>query len=92
MYKAFNTKQALKYLKDFSIEIDFIVLDFSLPGTHASVVLDLIKNLRSEVKIYLVSGYDIDYISEQFPVNEIEGFIKKPFAPKDLADLVLPKT
>ena len=90
VYKAYNTKDALGYLKNFNLEIDYILLDFSLPSTHASVVMDLIRNLRSDVKVFLVSGYDIDYISKQFPVNEIEGFIQKPFALKDLVNLVLP--
>jgi len=91
VYQASDTPEALRYLKDFSIDLCTVLLDFSLPGTHACVVLELIKNLRRESRIYLTSGYDMEYIKVEFPIDEVDGFIQKPFVPKDLVDLVIPK-
>ncbi len=90
-HQASDVPEALKYLKDFSIDLCTILLDFSLPGASASVVLELIRSLRTESRVYLISGYDIESIRHQFPIDDIDGFIQKPFVPKDLVDLVLPK-
>ena len=58
-------------------EIDLILLDLSMPGLSGQETLDKLRQLDSEVKVILSSGYS----AEEMMVtdDEITAFLQKPY-------------
>lgn len=60
-------------------DIDCIILDYDIPGTHSSRVVSHIRGINSSVKILLSSGYPETHVSGSFPLESVDGFIPKPY-------------
>ena len=61
-----------------------VILDYGIPGMHASRLLDRFMEIDPEVKVILSSGYPQNFIGEDFPLDKIAGFMAKPYDPQVL--------
>lgn len=61
-----------------------IILDYGIPGMHASRLLERLLEIDEEVKVILSSGYPQNFVSEDFPLDRIAGFMAKPYDPQVL--------
>ena len=60
-------------------DIDCVILDYDIPGTHSSRVVSHIRGVNSSVKILLSSGYSETHVAGSFPLESVDGFIPKPY-------------
>jgi two-component system cell cycle sensor histidine kinase/response regulator CckA len=68
-------------------EIEAIVLDLTMPGTTGRDVLKGIRQLDASVPIIICTGYAHGGMDDDL-LNQVQGFIKKPFRPQDLVEQV----
>jgi CheY-like chemotaxis protein len=61
-----------------------VILDYGIPGMHASRLLERFLEVDQEVKVILSSGYPQNFIGEDFPLDKIAGFMAKPYDPQVL--------
>ncbi len=69
-------------------DIDFILLDLSMPGMSGAEVFHELKKLGCAVPVILASGYNERDIRRRFADQGFAGFIQKPFNKKSLIDLL----
>ncbi len=61
-----------------------IILDYGIPGMHATRLLERLQEVDPNVKVILSSGYPQQFIREDFPVEKLAGFMAKPYDPQVL--------
>lgn len=59
-----------------------VLLDYDVPGMHASRLLESFREIDSEVNVILSSGYPLNFIGKDFPVEEVFDFMPKPYDPQ----------
>lgn len=76
---AMDGEQGLSLFEAEKDEISCVILDFGLPGMHASRVLSRMREIKTQVKILLSSGYASSDISADISFDTVDGFIPKPY-------------
>ena len=80
--------KALDFMRDRAHEIDLVLLDLTMPGMNGEETLRALRELQPGIKVLLSSGYDEDHVSQQFRSLRIDGFLRKPYDPEQLAAAV----
>lgn len=73
--------EALELYRQYTEQIGCILLDYGIPDMHATRLFAKLRGIRSDAKIILSSGYPLSVIRRDFPIEEISGFIPKPYDP-----------
>ncbi len=71
--------EALGSFRKNSDKIDIVILDMVMAGMSGSDIFDQLKEMNSEVKVLLSSGYSIDGHAAEIMKRGCRGFIQKPF-------------
>jgi len=79
-----NAPDGLELFREFSISTFCVILDYGIPGMHATRLLERFQEIDPEVKVILSSGYPQQFIREDFPVDKLAGFMAKPYDPQVL--------
>jgi CheY-like chemotaxis protein len=66
-------------------EIDMVILDLIMPGMGGSETFDAFKEVNSDIKVLLSSGYSIDSQASEILKRGCSGFIQKPFNMTELS-------
>ena len=66
-------------------EIDMVILDLIMPGMGGSETFDAFKEVNSDIKVLLSSGYSIDSQASEILKRGCSGFIQKPFNATELS-------
>ena len=75
---------ANSFLKNFSKDIDLILLDINLPDKNGLEILEILRDLQHNVKAIFVSSHtEIEYLKEAYKLG-CEDYIKKPFEIEEL--------
>jgi PAS domain S-box-containing protein len=69
-------------------EIDAVLLDMTMPGMDGREVLEQLRHLNSEVPVVLSSGFSEDQALEGISVDPGTTFLRKPYPPSALQELV----
>ena len=72
------------YSKKFD-EIDLVILDMVMPGMDGKQVFDRLKQINSEARVLISSGYDLDDACREIIRQGSNRFIKKPYTLHQLA-------
>jgi signal transduction histidine kinase len=72
-------QEALKVYKKNQDNIDIVVLDMVMPTMGGGEAYDRIKEINSDVKVLLSSGFSIDGEASEILERGCDGFIQKPF-------------
>lgn len=88
LYTAANGQEALTIYLEKQGNIDLVILDMIMPIMSGSVVLKMLKDINSDVKVILSSGYSMH--NEIQKVMEIGcwDFIQKPYNLKELSHVI----
>ena len=78
-------KEAIVIFEDNKDQIDIVLLDMIMPDMSGSDVYDRMKEISSEVKVLLSSGYSISGQAAEIMDRGCNGFIQKPFKMKELS-------
>ncbi len=77
-------REAVSTFRDHVDEIGAVLLDRTMAGLSGVEVFDQLRQIRSDAKIVLVSGYSEESLSQQFAGRDLAGFLHKPFLPTAL--------
>ncbi len=87
VYQAETGFEALHFLT-LHQEIQIVLLDLHMPGQHGLETLEQITNLRPDVKVVILTGFDTEISHELLEADRIAALITKPFNPPELQKLV----
>jgi len=69
-------------------QIDLVILDMIMPGMSGGEVYRRLKDLKTDVKILICSGFDITGEVSAILQNGCDGFIQKPYRLESLSEKV----
>jgi PAS domain S-box-containing protein len=81
-------EEAVEVYKKNQEQIDLVLLDMIMPGMNGGKVFDLLREINSEVKVILSSGYSIAGEASKIMARGCNGFIQKPFGIKELSQKI----
>jgi two-component system cell cycle sensor histidine kinase/response regulator CckA len=80
--------EAIEMFKKHQDSIDLVLLDIIMPHMGGGEVYDRLKEISSEVKVLLLSGYSIDGEASKIMARGCNGFIQKPFDMMQLSESI----
>ncbi len=72
-------RQAISIYEQSCDKIDLVLLDIAMPHMGGGETYDRLKEINSDVKALLSSGYNIDDEAREILERGCNGFIQKPF-------------
>ena len=78
-------KEAIETYQKNKNEIDMVLLDMIMPKMDGSETYDRLKEINSDIKVLLSSGYSINGQAKTILSKGCDGFIQKPFGLKNLS-------
>ncbi len=68
--------------------IDLVISDLGLPKVGGLDLFEAIRKIRPNMKVILVSGFLSDPDRERMQENGVNGFVQKPYKPRDVLEQV----
>ncbi|HSJ98057.1 MAG TPA: response regulator, partial [Myxococcota bacterium] len=68
--------------------IDAVLLDLAMPDLGGEATFLRLRASRPGLPVVLVSGYDAEQASQRFVARGLDGFLRKPFEPEQIAAAV----
>jgi PAS domain S-box-containing protein len=81
-------KEAVEIYRENQDDLDIVVLDMVMPGVGGGETFDRLKEINTNVRVLLASGFSVDGEASQILERGCNGFIQKPFNMKELADKI----
>jgi CheY-like chemotaxis protein len=89
IYDASTGKEALAIWSEHADEIDLLLTDMVMPGDVSGRELAQTLHMqKNSLKIIYTTGYSMDALNQDYPLDEGVNFIAKPYAPDKLAQIV----
>jgi CheY-like chemotaxis protein len=82
-----SPQEALEILRDVSRHFDLVLTDYRMPQMTGMELIQEARALRPRIKTVLYSGNADENVATGFSISP-DRFLRKPFAPKVLNDLV----
>jgi len=77
--------EAVEMFRARKDEINFVLLDLSMPGMDGWETLAQLRSLRPDIPVVLVSGYDEAQLMQGDHPHRPQAFMHKPYLKSDLA-------
>ena len=84
-----DAKEAIQLCQENKERIDLAILDVIMPEMSGVDIGRKLKQIKPDIKIFLSSGYPLDYLSETTAMLEYEGFLENPFGIDTLSEKLL---
>jgi len=81
-------QEALKLYKKNQDKIDLVLLDMVMPMMGGGKTFDRMKEINSDVKVLLSSGYSIEGEAKEILKRGCDAFIQKPFKLEQLSQKI----
>lgn len=75
-------------LRDRGGDFDAVLLDMSMPRLSGADTCRVIRQMRPDLPIVLMSGYTEPDAAARFGAHEVAGFVQKPFSPATLVRMI----
>jgi len=85
---AAHAQEALFIFNEKNKLIDLVILDLVLPEIDGIECYRELKRINSDVKVIIVSGYNVEDIKNNFNGKGVLGFLQKPYSLKELENLI----
>jgi PAS domain S-box-containing protein len=82
-----NADMALEILQRHRDKLSLIILDLTMPGMTGRDLLLAVRGRGDDIPIILSTGFAHGGIDDEM-VGMVQGFLKKPYRPQELVDLV----
>jgi PAS domain S-box-containing protein len=79
VYEAGSGQEAIAVYMEKRNEIDLVILDMIMPGISGGEVFDRLREINSDIKVLLSSGYSITGQAQEILDRGCNGFLQKPF-------------
>jgi CheY-like chemotaxis protein len=76
---AINGREGLKVFRTHEAEIACVILDLTMPEMDGEETFRELRNMRSEVRVILSSGYNEQDVTQNFVGRGLAGFVQKPY-------------
>jgi two-component system, cell cycle sensor histidine kinase and response regulator CckA len=86
--QASGGQEGLELFQAYRDEIALVLLDRVMPGLDSTETLAAIRQVRPDVKVLLMSGYDRSEALRRFREPDLAGFLQKPYTLHTLLDAV----
>ena len=86
---ALGGPRGIEQFKAHSSELDAVVLDLAMPDMSGDEVFTQLQELRAGIPVIAVSGYNEEVAAERFGSHHFAGFVRKPYEPEQLVEIVL---
>jgi PAS domain S-box-containing protein len=83
-----NGAVGLEVFRARSSEIDFVLLDLTMPVMGGEQAFAELRRVRADVRVILASGYNEQDATSRFVGAGLAGFIKKPFTIEGLSAVI----
>jgi two-component system cell cycle sensor histidine kinase/response regulator CckA len=80
--------EAISVLEKAPQKISLVILDWRVPDMQCAEVIARLKTLRSGLKVLLTSGYDRATVLHRVTRHAVDGFLPKPYLPRQLVQRV----
>ena len=80
--------EAVALLEQDAGHVDAVLLDLTMPRLPGRAAFDRLRALRPGIPVILASGFDEREATRDFGANDLAGFVKKPFRPSMLVEMV----
>ena len=81
-------RQAIDIFQKNSDKIDLVIMDMIMPGMGGGETFDRLRNINSNIKVLLSSGYSVNGQATKILRRGCDGFIQKPFNLNQLAEKI----
>jgi PAS domain S-box-containing protein len=81
---AVDGRKAIEVFKKCSEDIDFVLLDYTMPYMYGVKCFYKLREIKPEIPVLLSSGFNKQEISQKLPDIEAVGFIQKPYRMKEI--------
>jgi YesN/AraC family two-component response regulator len=88
VFTAADGKQAVEFFNERGEHIHAVLLDLTMPGMDGAEVFRHIREVRPEVRVVLCSGYNELEVSNRVGGHRPAGFLRKPYHPRELINLL----
>ncbi|MCB0061083.1 MAG: response regulator [Caldilineaceae bacterium] len=85
---AASGKSGLQIFQQHRNEVDLVLLDLSMPGMSGDEVIQGLRNLRPDVPIVLLSGYDEYEVTRRLGDSCSISFLQKPYNVDGLLQMI----
>jgi DNA-binding NtrC family response regulator len=84
-------EDALQSFKSDSDSYCLVLSDIRMPSISGILLSKKVKEVNPNVKVVLMTAFEIrdNEFSKVFPSTQVDGFVQKPIAIKDLTDKIL---
>ena len=89
VFEARSGKEAVEIYKENKDEVDMVILDMIMPVMGGGETYDRIKEINSNVKVLLCSGYSLDGQATDILKRGCDDFIQKPFSLDELSGKIM---
>jgi PAS domain S-box-containing protein len=88
VFEARDGFSAIELFRSKKQSIDVVLLDLTIPGAPSREVISEMRRLRPDIKLILMSAYEMAKVFPPPDTPEVAGFIRKPFHLSDLVQLL----
>jgi diguanylate cyclase (GGDEF)-like protein len=81
-------QKAAYFLHQKEIKIDIVIMDMVMPDTSPDQILKDIRDIHSESKVVLTSGYNLSSGGNENLLKKANGFLQKPYQLAELSRIV----
>ncbi len=85
---AHNGREAMEKLGSSDKPYDLVILDMNMPRMGGRATFDYIKQSYRALKVLVCSGYSATMLDDGKFIQDIDGFIQKPYELEDMAHKV----
>jgi PAS domain S-box-containing protein len=82
--EARDGEEAISKFGQFAQNIDLVILDVVMPKKNGREVYDAIRMINPEIKVFFMSGYTADILSDKGMHEKKLDYIPKPLSPQEL--------
>jgi two-component system, cell cycle sensor histidine kinase and response regulator CckA len=83
-----NGNEALEVIREDPRKVDLLILDMIMPGLSGGKTFDRVREICSDLKVLLSSGYSINGEAEEILQRGCDGFIQKPYTMGELSEKI----
>ncbi|MCR4315149.1 MAG: PAS domain S-box protein [Planctomycetes bacterium] len=82
-------EDAIRIFEKRADEISVVLLDLTMPEVGGFETFIRLREIRSDARIVLASGFDEQHATERFRGKRLAGFIKKPYELSELRRVII---
>jgi PAS domain S-box-containing protein len=86
--EARDGEDAISKFEQFANNIDLVILDVVMPRKNGREVYEAIRMINPEIKVFFMSGYTADILSDKGMREEKLDYVPKPLSPQELLNKV----